>query len=80
VHDSLMASEMSQHERASSWLDNLPQTESSPGDAAATHAAGRCAGAGDADLGETRAAAHDPSSRTVSYDDKYTRLFSLLTH
>jgi len=74
VHDSLMAGEMSQHERASSWLDQLPsQMASSSGDAGP--ARGRCAavhgGGGGADLAETRSdggGAHDPGSRTVSYD------------
>jgi len=70
VSDALMAGEMSQHERASSWIDNLPMesSASAPAAGAAARDDSRCAGA------ETRSvSAQDQSSisRSVFYEDKY---------
>jgi len=63
--DSLVAGEMSQHERASSWLDALPPVDSGGG----AREQGRCAGGGAVAEARSGGGAHDTSSRSVSYDD-----------
>ena len=70
VRDALTAGEMmSQHERASSWLDNLPMQSST----STTAGTGRDHGTCPPGTAETRSVggAHDRSSRSVSYDDRY---------
>jgi len=71
-----MAGEMSQHERASFWVDNLPPTESSDATAPATGTATRdpcqstASTTGDARSTVVRARDNVHDTRSVYYDTR----------